>query len=192
MAHMQASMFKDATEHGTQRESMVILYYGIGQPPRETLYAPTKHREMLEAIYKNMNVPVEWKPVKESPKQALSGKQSTIVIDATSTADTARIRIDECGHDTIEKVSHLIKELCLKKIHSVLLFLDLRDSQAVALVEDFEKIGFFFAGVIPAQNRQYLILQYLNYIRIDYSKISTSSDFTLELLAYVKALDPNQ
>jgi hypothetical protein len=56
-------------------------------------------------------------------------------------------------------------------------------------VNDLEKMGFFFGGVLPSGEHQYLILQYLNDVQIDYEKVCVASDFAADLLSYVKTLD---
>jgi len=53
-------------------------------------------------------------------------------------------------------------------------------------------LGFFFAGVFPNDKKQYLVLQYLNNVPIDYKRIVLVSDFAKELGEYVKKCDPNQ
>jgi len=61
------------------------------------------------------------------------------------------------------------------------------------LTEELEKLGFFFAGVLPqASVGEALVLQYLNNVQLDYSKIQAYSDMAKRLLAYIKARDPNQ
>jgi len=58
---------------------------------------------------------------------------------------------------------------------------------------DFEKMGFFFSGIMPGSNgRDRLILQYLNNQRIDYEKIHINSDTGKKILEYIKKRDPSQ
>ena len=60
------------------------------------------------------------------------------------------------------------------------------------MTEAFERMGFFFAGTLPSLTRQNLILQYLNNVSVDYGKIAAVSDFSKQLLAYIKSRDPGQ
>ena len=60
------------------------------------------------------------------------------------------------------------------------------------MTAEFEKLGFFFAGVLPcARIGDTLILQYLNNVDLDYEKIAAYSDIAKELLGYIRAHDPN-
>jgi hypothetical protein len=73
------------------------------------------------------------------------------------------------------------------------LYLNLSDPQTAHHTEQFENIGFFFAGILPCTKvGDALILQYLNNVPIDYEKIKTKSEKGSELLAYIKNLDPNR
>jgi serine/threonine-protein kinase RsbW len=53
-------------------------------------------------------------------------------------------------------------------------------------------MGPFFAGVMPESLiGDALILQYLNNVDLDYSKILLVSDVAKELLTYISGRDPN-
>ena len=53
-------------------------------------------------------------------------------------------------------------------------------------------MGFFFAGILPESSiGDALVLQYLNNVDLDYSKILLVSDIAKELLVYISEHDPN-
>ena len=60
------------------------------------------------------------------------------------------------------------------------------------MTAEFEKLGFFFAGILPESRMgDVLILQYLNNVEFDYDKMHILTDLAKELSAYIKAHDPN-
>jgi len=60
------------------------------------------------------------------------------------------------------------------------------------MAAELEALGFFFAGILPRTRfGDTLMLQYLNNVDLDYSKITAYSDMAKEILAYVQAHDPN-
>jgi len=52
---------------------------------------------------------------------------------------------------------------------------------------DIERMGFFFAGVLPGSyGKGWLILQYLNNRVMDYNTFQLDSEFGKELLSYIE------
>jgi len=79
------------------------------------------------------------------------------------------------------------------EIHNLQLLLPLQDPATQILVEDFEEMGFFFAGILPDESiGDALILQYLNNVPFEYGQIAVHSECSRELLAYIKGRDPNE
>ena len=180
-----ASTFKDSLEHGQQRESMVILFRLIEQLPEQILYAPSHHKKILEKIYANIGIPVKWQDNPKVKLKELSGKHAAIDVKVHSQMEEADIYVNECGADIVEEVIHRLRELIREKIQAIYLHLNLRDPYTAHLVSYFEKKGFFFSGVLPCGLKQNIILQFID-AKIDYNKIQTASEFTAELLSYVK------
>jgi len=118
--------------------------------------------------------------------------QSDVEVEVKDSLNFANIYINDCGENIKLEITQRLKELCQKKIETIDLYLDLCDDNSVNYVEDIEELGFFFAGVFPNDKKQYLVLQYLNNVPIDYKRIVLVSDFAQELGAYVKKCDPNQ
>ena len=71
------------------------------------------------------------------------------------------------------------------------IYLDLTDPATSGTVSFLEKSNCFFAGLLPAHPRYFLILQYLNNVKVDYNGICAYDPFAEELLAYVMTEDPN-
>jgi anti-sigma regulatory factor (Ser/Thr protein kinase)/N-acetylglutamate synthase-like GNAT family acetyltransferase len=188
----QTAMFKNSLEKGEQRESMVILFRNLSMPLNKPLYAPKNHKNILKEIYQNIEMPVKWEDAKSLDSIFFPREHSVIKTDMITTSGKTSIYIKEYGADILEVITHTLKNLNRSKMEAIYLHLDLCDPITSALVDDFEKMGFFFGGVLPSGEAQYLILQYLNDVHLDYEKICTVSDFATKLLSYVKTLDPSQ
>jgi len=118
--------------------------------------------------------------------------QSDVEVEVKDSLNFANIYINDCGENIKLEIRQRLRELCQKKIEAINLYLDICDENTVHYTEDIEELGFFFAGVFPNDKKQYLVLQYLNNVPIDYKRIVLVSDFAQELGAYVKKCDPNQ
>jgi len=89
-------------------------------------------------------------------------------------------------------VRKLLRRFCLDQMAAINLFLSLEDPGAALMAEEFEKLGFFFAGILPCSKiGEAVILQYLNNVDLDYSKITAYSDVAKDVLAYIRERDPN-
>jgi serine/threonine-protein kinase RsbW len=105
----------------------------------------------------------------------------------------ARMIIDRYGRNIVDELRNKVKEICRQKTEIANLFLNLSDPLTGAYTPQFEKLGFFFAGILPGgfKDGDALILQYLNNVPIDYAAIQVKSAMAKKLLAYVKEQDPN-
>jgi serine/threonine-protein kinase RsbW len=92
----------------------------------------------------------------------------------------------------IREVRKTLHDLCVKQTATVELLLSLEEPFTYFAVSEFEKMGFFFAGILPGSRiGDALILQYLNNMDIDYGGICVSSETAASLLAYIREHDPN-
>jgi hypothetical protein len=119
---------------------------------------------------------------------------STLRTDLIGRMSYARIEVVRYGRDVVKEIRVRLKELCLKGIEVINLYLNLSDPRTSTLTQEFEKLGFFYAGILPGGTRggDALVLQYLNNVRVDYDRIRVESGIAKELLAYVEAHDPNR
>ncbi len=105
----------------------------------------------------------------------------------------ATIEVVRYGEDAVSQVNRMLKELRLQRRSLILLYLDMNDPLTFFLAEEFEALGFFFAGILPqAFGREGLIMQYLNNVPVDYENIRLHSKISQEILNYIEAHDPNQ
>lgn len=182
--------FKGIEEEAGQRESCIILFQYLGETDTVEIYAPLHHRDILTEIYKSLGVKTEIisdNTLNEMPEE------ETVLELKYDPCTNAFMTIRKYGRNVIHDVSCMLKDLCLEKIETIFLFLPLNNTYTAQLTSDFEKMGFFFSGIMPGSNgRDRLILQYLNNQRIDYEKIHINSDTGKKILEYIKKRDPSQ
>jgi anti-sigma regulatory factor (Ser/Thr protein kinase) len=186
------SSFKYITDKLSQRDSMVIHYRYFNKPTMTKVFLPNHHKDFLLDIYANLGLTTELEAgeckLKSMPNQ--EGVVSTLV---TNVQGVAKIHVETYGNNTITEVKTRLKDLCKEKFEVIYLYLDLGDPLTCLFTESFEQMGFFFAGLLPGGvGNDALILQYLNNVPIDYSKIHTKSDMAKRLVEYVMELDPNR
>ncbi len=173
---------------------MLVQFLYLQPPPALSIeiYAPHHHKDMIAALYKELGVRPEIK--KAVPTKTKKAAATSIVkIKQVGSISYARIIIERYGRKIVDELKNKVKEMCLKKTEIVNLFLNLSDPLTCTYAAQFEKLGFFFAGILPGgfADGDALILQYLNNVPIDYDTIQVKSAIAGKLLAYVREHDPN-
>jgi hypothetical protein len=85
-----------------------------------------------------------------------------------------------------------LRMLCLEQTPVIYLHLNAEHPATEQYLPGLREMGFFFSGVLPygLAGADALILQYLNNLDIDYESIHLYSAEALELLAFIKGMDP--
>jgi len=95
------------------------------------------------------------------------------------------------GKDVLFEAKKSLNDFCHKRYETIYLHLKLRDPLTAKYSSEFEKMNFFFSGIMPGSNNSdELVLQYLNNYIVDYEKVKINSDFGNELKEYIKSQDP--
>jgi len=186
--------FKGMNGKITYRVSMLVNFLYLQLPAAQTvkLHAPPRHKDMLAALYKELGVSPEMNKTLPAGAQKAAGA-SVIKIKQVESMSYVGIIIDHYGENIVSELSTRLKEICLQKNEIINLYLNLSDPLTGNYAVQFEKLGFFFSGLLPCgfSNGDALILQYLNNVPIDYDVIQVESAIARKLLSYVRKQDPN-
>jgi len=176
-------------EENTQRISVILSFKYLKAPSPLNLYPPPHHRTMIEKLYQSIQAHHQYteQAVIDMPNE------SVIEVELFSAENCAEIQIKQYGKNVAKELKRILHELCVKQIAAINLFLSLENPATASMSAEFEKLGFFFAGILPqAACGDSLILQYLNNVAFDYGKVQAYSPVSKELLAYIKAHDPHE
>ena len=173
-----------------QRRSLFYCFAYLEKPDGLTLYAPSEHRDMIEKIYTNSDItPKFLEP--GNTDQALSGEDTRISIHFDGSG-TANIDVISYGKDAVEVVSKTLKRLCAEKLETIYLYLRLADPLTAVVSSEFEKLGFFFSGIMPGSSgKDRMGLQYLNNQAFNYESLRAASKLGRELISYIRDRDPS-
>jgi anti-sigma regulatory factor (Ser/Thr protein kinase) len=183
--------FKGISEDGSQRISVVLCFRYMMPPVPYDLFVPDHHKVMISKLYGNLGATHNFMVPSTDPLPAES--TAAIIHSGVNELEScAEIFIESYGSDAVRQIRKILRGFCLQNVAAINLFLKLKDPSTYHLTEEFEKMGFFFAGILPeSMIGDALVLQYLNNVKLDYCKILLVSDIAKELLTYISEHDPN-
>lgn len=191
VGHSPPKAFSRMKKSSDQRETLVLHHRKIGQSPPLRVYAPPSHRDMILRIFRRSQIGVESVAAGEVEHRHLAEGVGHMEVDMDQRLLTATITVLKYGKDFENAMHQRLRELCLNRMEAITIFLDLTDLFTPVAVPFLEKQDCFFAGVFPAYPRHFLIMQYLNNVPIDYTRVATYKPLAGELLPYIIKLDPN-
>jgi serine/threonine-protein kinase RsbW len=97
------------------------------------------------------------------------------------------------GAKCLSEIKALMRQLLCNQTSSLGLLLPMQDPNSYFMIPEFEKLGFFFSGILPRERAgDVIILQYLGNVALDYGKIQLLTGAARDILNYIRERDPNQ
>lgn len=178
-------VFRGLEEEGEkpQRVSWVVYFTYVTPPEKALVHAPARHRAVLERIYDNLALAVEWHDEVRAPHG-----DTAMDVTYSRELDSGTINVTQVGDDTIAEVRRATDDLFgVTGAEVISLNLPLADPSTPVLLEDLEDLGYFFCGVGPSflQDGDALMLQVLAPgIELDPDQIEVANPFAAELVTY--------
>ncbi|HWR38494.1 MAG TPA: ATP-binding protein [Patescibacteria group bacterium] len=186
LGFMPETDFKSMSLHTHHRVSVAMEFGVLKDRLPVTIYPPSRHCEMISQIYTVLKVPFV---IDNAPSNDVATLQEATVyhLEIQSDMNIAILRLSAYGPDATAIIGEQTSQCSHQVIDVIYLYLDLHHPSTADITVEAEKIGFFFAGVLPAglEGRDALILQYLN-VSLDWDEIKLATPFAHELLTYVR------
>ena len=185
LSRFEEMSFKKIEQNKLQRESVVVSFRYVNLPEKLVIYPPEHHLEMIAGLYNHIGFSPEIKTT--DGKTAPKVDKSVLSVKTNLNALTADITVKTYGKDILPEVLKVFKELCINRTETIYMKMKLNDPFTARYTAEFEKMGFFFSGILPrSEARDELILQYLNNYVIDYDQLKIASEKGKEILEYIK------
>lgn len=169
-----------------KRQTTVLFYYQIAEAPERKIYPPFHHKTMITKICKKNSLDREICDGKKEDQDKFILEKTQIEATAQKEPARAFLKIIEYGRDFESMLKYRLKELCIKKIDCIYIDLPLSNPITPIFCAKIEKLGFFFAGIIPELfNGDFLRLQYLNNVDPNLDNVTIVSDFGKDLFDYI-------
>ncbi len=178
-AGLQARQLATSTQ---EKGSVVNHYYAFDRSPR-TVFVPAHHQDMVNDIYGWLELPRLFEPGDPTPAK---GPSSISVFPMPAEHNAAFIIVHTIGKDTASEVATALADCKRKRMDAVYSFLPLESSHLPLLVDQLEKTGLSFAGIMPHihNGEDRLLMQYIN-IPINHEAIKLYGDMTPKLFTYI-------
>ncbi len=167
--------------------NLVFVRY-LGEMAPAPLYAPERHRPMLERICEHIGRPVHFQAEAPTP---LPQSESCIQTYSDFKEGWVWMHVETYGADTIPRIAEQLHLARAGQVPAVQLLLPLSSPLTPTMCVAAEELGFFFAGLGPAEDGgEVLVLQQLNGVDPCFDAIRIHTEFGRELLAYVRSCAP--
>ncbi len=183
--------FKGIHEKLAQRESVLCGFLPLVNPPGISVYAPEHHKVFIAKIYESLGLQRIFAEPGPADDPEFCEETSRVSTKMVPVLNSARIDFLGYGKNADQELKVILMELCVKKVDQITLFLNLEDPLTAFFCSRFEELGFFISGILPFSDvGDALVLQYLNNVSIDYSRIQAASDMGEYIREYVRRHDP--
>lgn len=166
-----------------QKKGTTISHYHPFDRSKQTIYPPSHHKEMIEAIYHWMELP---RVFEECDETSIIGESSVSIMPLPDELNVCFIIVNQIGTDTIDEITKGMIRCRNERKDAVFVFLPLGDRFSPKLVEQCEKIGLSFTGIMPhIHNGDDRILLQKIFISLDVTKIRLHGKNSAKLFAYI-------
>ncbi|WP_028323366.1 GNAT family N-acetyltransferase [Desulfatirhabdium butyrativorans] len=147
------------------------------------VYLPAAYRDFLQTIYACLD---DRREIAMSEKKPSESASSAIDLQVFDFAGVARMAVRTIGADFAEVFDAMEKQALSRKVVVLQAWLDLGTPWVGRAVEDLRGRGYFFGGLLPRWfDSDGLLMQKL-LCPGDYDQIHLFTDFSKELLAYIR------
>ncbi|BAF71823.1 ATP-binding protein [Sulfurovum sp. NBC37-1] len=173
--------FKKIEADSSQRGSCMYYYLPLKNRKR-VLSVPAKHREVIEAIYRDLKLDYSFQ------EEECDLRENGIVKSSYApNFEVGSIFVTETGEDNISYIKEAFFNLLFRmKAEVILLYIVMEDQNVETLVSQAEDEKFFFSGILPSfvEGKDVLVYEFLPQ-DIDESKVEIYADRAKVRVEYI-------
>jgi len=185
--------FRKIDEEERQRLSLLLSFRFLdASPALRRFVLPPQHEKMLRRIYAHLGVPLEvaeFCGTRENENR-FEGR-TELQVTADMQHKSGDIWLTRYGQDTERELRRAFRGLCYEGFAGIYLYLPLWKEETAFFCSKAEEQGFFFGGILPGSSgKDWLVLQYLHDVLLNYEEIQCEDPLGKDLLAYIRSMDP--
>jgi serine/threonine-protein kinase RsbW len=186
--------FRGMEAQSRHRQSSITMFRYFGAPSTAPLEVPERHRAMIARLYEWVGAPGRLDGSPPGVLDALRDDRATtgITVRLNPATSVATLSMSGFGADLRERLRDELRRLRESELRVIEATVDMTQPGAGEAATLLEELGFLFTGVLPAGPATDLAtFEYFNGVIVDYDLMKIDSDETRELVAYVRAMDPD-
>ena len=185
--------FRGIERRSRHRNSALTMFRYLAEPSAVPLDVPDRHRDMIARLYTWIGAPGR---LAASPPGILGEPARTaetaVSVRLNPVSSVAVLTLTGSGPDARERLHEELRRLRESEFRVIDAAIDMTQPGAARAAGQLEELGFLFSGIRPGgPQKDWLLLQYFNGVLVDYDVMAVESDRSHELVAYVRALDPD-
>jgi hypothetical protein len=176
-AHPKGTDFPTAT----QRQSNLIAFRFVNEPPKRVIHAPEPYRAIMLKIYESLGAKVTTSAPAPPPH-----KESKTRISVNQRG-YGKILFEEVGGSAAIELKQAFRDVLALGARAVQLSAPVGDPGLTLLVKEARGLGFFFCGLAPAffEGRDLLMLQFLS-DPLDVRKLLLYTEQAKDLVSFIE------
>jgi hypothetical protein len=181
-------------EHEKRRRSAMLMFRYLREPSHNPLDVPRQHRDMIGRLYAWTGAPdrLADSPLAGLEASSQSDEGTTIRTVLDPSLGNALLILETHGADLTQRLDGELRRIKDTEVLTVEARLNLQTPGAAAAVDELERHQFVFVGVRPGgPDVDWLLMQRFSGVRVDYDDLVLDSEESRELVAYVRAHDPD-
>ncbi|MBI4862900.1 MAG: ATP-binding protein [Candidatus Riflebacteria bacterium] len=177
--------FKGIAEETPRRNSTLIMFHKLVDRPRVRVFAPERHRTVIEQTYRRCGLDVE---IAGESASRLPAVPALVEVTVEKDRDIACFRILRAGDDLSKQMDQRLFTLRMTQVPVAFAMLDLFSPETPAVFGELEGLGFFFSGILPEglAGADALIMTNLLSCVIDYDELAVVGEDARALLDYIR------
>jgi hypothetical protein len=186
--------FRGMAAQSRHRNSAITMFRYFSPPSTVPLEVPERHRAMIARLYGWIGAPgrLDGSPPGVLDTARDERAETTITVRLTPSTSVARLSVTGFGPDVRSRLRDELRRLRESELRMIEASVDMTRPGAAEVAGQLEELGFLFTGVRPAgPETDLLMYQYFNGVLVDYDVMKIDSDESRELVAYVRAFDPD-
>jgi len=180
----ESTAFHGIAQQSGQRGSVVMYYHALSTAPSREVFLPPRYHALLESIYRHLGLPRTLGMATTTDASV----HSSVHVEVKGRRGLARIEVETAGNDVVTLVLQRLEELRLQGLAVIHLDLPLGDTAAMAAVDEFARLGFFYGALVPElRDGDVLRLQCFNNVDVDPDQLVLYSDEAKRILHAILA-----